>query len=554
MAKQTITVPDIGGAEDTEVIELCVAVGDRVEAEQSLIVLESDKASMEIPASVAGIVVELLVKEGDSLAEGDPVLVVETEAEAVGSAVSDEPAPEVEKAAEPEQKPEQKPEPEPAVESATTASDVSSSEQVITVPDIGAEDAVEVIEISVAVGDSVEEGDSLLVLESDKATMEIPSPAAGELLALLVNEGDQVRSGDAIATLKTAGQPVVTESKDPAPASVPASAAESAKPEAAPAAGKVVSAEPALASAAPAAGIYAGPAVRKLAREFGIELAAVRGSGPRGRIVKEDLQEFVKKGLSGVAGAAVVTGGAGIPAVPVVDFAQFGEVDIQPLSKIGKLTAANMQRSWLNVPHVTQFEEADVSELEAFRKELKLEGERRGVKLTPLPFILKACAAALRENPRINASLAGDGENIVYKNYVHIGVAVDTPAGLVVPVVRDVDKKGLWELAAETFELAARAKERKLKVTDMQGACFTISSLGTIGGTGFTPIVNAPEVAILGVSRAAVKPVWDGEQFQPRTMLPLALSYDHRVVNGVDGGRFMTQLATTLADIRRLLL
>ena len=292
--------------------------------------------------------------------------------------------------------------------------------------------------------------------------------------------------------------------------------------------------------------------MRKLARELGVDLAALSGSGPKGRILKDDVQDYVKRALTkGAAGPAT---GAGIPPVPEVDFAAFGEIDTQPMTKIDKVTAANMHRSWLNVPHVTQFDEADITELEAFRAELKAEGERRGTRLTPLPFILKACAQALRDNPRVNRSISADGESFIYKQYVHIGMAVDTPAGLVVPVIRDVDKKSLWELAAETAELAGKAKDRKLKPVEMQGGCFSVSSLGNIGGTGFTPIVNAPEVAILGVSKLTTKPVWNGEDFEPRKLLPLTLSYDHRAVNGADGGRFMTQLCSLLADIRRLLL
>jgi pyruvate dehydrogenase E2 component (dihydrolipoamide acetyltransferase) len=292
--------------------------------------------------------------------------------------------------------------------------------------------------------------------------------------------------------------------------------------------------------------------VRKLARELGVDLAAVRGSGPKDRILKEDVQEFVKRALQG--GGTGPTTGAGIPPVPEVDFAKFGAIDVQPLSKIDKVTAANMHRSWLNVPHVTQFDEADITELEAFRAEMKAEGEQRGTRLTPLPFILKACAAALKDNPKLNRSISADGENFVYKQYVHIGMAVDTPAGLVVPVIRDVDQKSLWQLAEETADLAVRAKDRKLKPQEMQGGCFSISSLGSIGGTGFTPVVNAPEVAILGVSKLAMKPVWNGSDFEPRKMLPLCLSYDHRAVNGADAGRFTTQLCSLLADIRRLLL
>ena len=296
--------------------------------------------------------------------------------------------------------------------------------------------------------------------------------------------------------------------------------------------------------------------MRKLARELGVNLSRIQGSGPKGRILKEDIQNFVKRSLQGDSGMGTAGAGtgAGIPPVPKVDFSAFGEVDIQPLTKVDKVTAANMHRNWLNVPHVTQFGEADVTDMEAFRVEMKAEAERHGVKLTPLPFLLKACATALRDNPRFNASLAGDGEHIVYKRYVHVGVAVDTPAGLMVPVIRDVDRKNLWELAAETAELAIKAKERKLTPAEMQGGCFTISSLGNIGGTGFTPIINTPEVAILGVSRLETKPIWNGTDFEPRQMLPLSLSYDHRVVNGADAGRFMGQLDHLLGDIRRLLL
>jgi pyruvate dehydrogenase E2 component (dihydrolipoamide acetyltransferase) len=289
-----------------------------------------------------------------------------------------------------------------------------------------------------------------------------------------------------------------------------------------------------------------------LAREFGLDLALVGGSGPRGRIVKEDLQEFVKKSLSGAVPA--VTSGSGIPPIPEVDFAAFGPVEIEPVSKMGKIIAANMQRNWLNVPHVTQFDDADITDLEAFRADMKAEGEKRGVKLTPLPFMLKACAVALRDNPKFRSSLSADGQSLVYKQYIHIGMAVDTPAGLLVPVIRDVDRKTVWELAEEVVAIAGKARDRKLTPAEMKGATFTISSLGNIGGRGFTPIVNAPEVGILGVSKASIQPVWDGVEFQPRKMLPLALSYDHRVINGGDAGRFLTQLVALLSDIRRLIL
>lgn len=548
MAKETLTVPDIGGAEDAEVIEVSVSVGDTIELEQSLIVLESDKASMEIPAEAAGTVVEVLAKEGDNLKEGDPIVVVDTAGDSSAEAPAEEPAPEPtpEPAPAPEQAPAPAPEPAPAA---------AAEEQTVPVPDIGTDEAVEVIEVSVAPGDTVAEGDTLIVLESDKASMEMPAPFGGEIVSLSVKEGDQVREGDPVAVMKTeaaatpASQPEPAESPQPA-ASEPAPAQQAA-PQPAPA-------ESAAKPAAPAEGIkgggeiYAGPAVRKLARELGVDLASVRGSGPKDRILKEDVQEFVKRALQG--GGTGPTTGAGIPPVPEVDFAKFGAIDVQPMSKIDKVTAANMHRSWLNVPHVTQFDEADITELEAFRAEMKAEGEKRGTRLTPLPFILKACAAALKDNPKLNRSISADGENFIYKQYVHIGMAVDTPAGLVVPVIRDVDQKSLWQLAEETADLAARAKDRKLKPQEMQGGCFSISSLGSIGGTGFTPVVNAPEVAILGVSKLAMKPVWNGADFEPRKMLPLCLSYDHRAVNGADAGRFTTQLCSLLADIRRLLL
>ncbi len=448
--------------------------------------------------------------------------------------------------------------------------------QKVTVPDIGGAEAAEVIEVLVAVGDQVVVDQGLIVLESDKASMEIPSTLAGTVVELLVAPGQQLAEGAPVAIIEVAG-PATQEIAEPAESVAPvesvAPAVAAPAPDLAPALDSAaadpaqpvvpapVAATPrtsaaaaALAVAEPPAGehpgVYAGPAVRKLAREFGVSLQQVSGSGPRGRVVKEDLQQFVQRALSDrPAGGSV-----GIPAVAEIDFGRFGPVEVTQRSKLDKLTAANMQRSWLNVPHVTQFDEADITALEEFRAGLKGEAERRDTRLTPLPFILKACAVALRDNPRFNSSLAAGGEQLVHKGYIHIGMAVDTSAGLVVPVIRDVDRKTIWELAQEVMSLAGKARDRKLGPGEMQGGCFTISSLGSIGGSGFTPIVNTPEVGILGVSRAAIKPVWDGRTFAPRTMLPLALSYDHRVINGGDGGRFMTQLATLLGDIRQLLL
>lgn len=543
MAKQQVIVPDIG-ADAAEVIEWMVQVGDEIAVDDSLLVLESDKASMEVPSTLAGTVVELLVNIGDSLSEGAAIVLVETADATEPEQVAEEPAEtnKTEAAVQPEV--------QEALVEAPINQPVSAGKHSVLVPDIGTDDAVEVIELSVSVGDEVEEGDTLLVLESDKASMEIPADASGRVLEIAVAVGASLKQGDLIGVLEVAGR----VDAPPAPAQEP-------KQEAAPAAPAAPQAVPEQPKTAPVAKatasssevVYAGPAVRKLAREFSIPLEQVSGSGPRGRILKEDLHTFVQQRLSKPE-AATVSVGAGIPAVPAVDFSQFGPVREEALSKIGKVTAANMQRSWLNVPHVTQYDDADVTDLEAFRASLKDEAARKGTKLTPLPFLLKACAVALKDNPKFNASLSADGESIIYKEYVHIGFAVDTPAGLLVPVIRDVDKKGLWELAEEVLELAALARDKKLKPAQMQGACFTVSSLGALGGKGFTPIVNAPEVGILGVSKSSVQPVWDGSSFVPRTMLPLSVSYDHRVINGADGGRFMNQVVALLSDIRRLTL
>ena len=546
MSKQQVIVPDIGGSEGAEVIELLVAVGDEVALEQGLIVLESDKASMEIPSTAAGTVVELLVAEGDQLAEGAPVVTIEVVGAAAGS-VDEETASEQAIAAEgvPTEVADSADEP-PVAQVAAAANPVNET---IVVPDIGSDEPVDLIEVCVKAGDSVAEGDSLVVLESDKASMEVPAPVAGEVLEILVTDGDRVSQGSDLMVLRlTTGSsaavvPGLAQSPSPPAATAATTAATTPKP--------VVPAALDVELSADSAGVYAGPAVRKLAREFGVLLGQVTGSGPRGRIVKEDLQQFVQRSLR-ESPALSGQGSAGIPTIAEVDFAKFGAVDVTPRSKLDKLTAANMLRNWLNVPHVTQFDEADITDLEDFRQGLKAEAEQRGARLTPMPFLLKACAVALRDNPRLNSSLAQAGENLVYKKYVHIGMAVDTPAGLMVPVIRDVDKKTIWELAEEVSVMAAKARERKLMPAEMQGGCFTISSLGSIGGTGFTPIVNAPEVGILGVSKAAIRPVWDGQAFAPRKLLPLALSYDHRVVNGGDGGRFLSRVVALLSDIRQL--
>lgn len=550
MSKETIKVPDLGGATDVEVVEISVAAGDNVAVDDTLLVLESDKASMEIPSPVEGAIVSLLVKEGDTLSEGDAI----AEIDVAGGAPA-EPATEVEQADVEPPAAEAAPEPEPAPEAAPTPAAQAESLE-IPVPDLGGGDQVEVIEVCVAVGDTIAEGDSLVVLESDKASMEVPSSHGGVVEAIAVSVGDQVGEGAALITLKASvvDSAAAVENTTPAPvpaavAAAPSPAAESKSAQPEPV--KTTQAQPGTAAAPAGAKVYAGPAVRKVAREFGVELTAVKGSGPKGRILKEDVQDFVKSALQKPSGA---TSGAGIPAIPEVDFSKFGPVRVEKLSRINKVTAENMHRSWLNVPHVTQYDDVDITELEDFRKAMKEEAAAQGAKLTPLPFLLKAAVYALQKNPAFNASLSADGESMVFKDYFHIGIAVDTPAGLVVPVLRDVDKKSVYQLAQEAIELATKAKDRKLKPADMQGGCFTISSLGNIGGTGFTPIVNAPEVAILGVSRLDIKPVWNGSEFVPRKMLPLSLSYDHRAINGAVAGRFMTDLGNALADIRRLIL
>lgn len=522
-------VPDIGGAEGVEVIEICVKAGDQVAAGDSLIVLETDKASMEIPAEAAGTIASIALKVGDKVSQGALIGVLSGAAGAVAAA----PAASA-----------------PAAAPVAAAPATASAEITLKVPDIGGAENVEIIEVAVKAGDEVAEGDSLIVLETDKASMEIPAEAAGKLLSLAVKVGDKVSMGSVIGVLATAGGAAA-----PAPVAAPATAAPTAVAPKAEAA-KPAPVATAVADVVQTGEVYAGPAVRKLARQLGVDMGKVKGTGPRGRLSKDDLRNYVKSIVASVQSGAVSTGAAssGIPRVPAVDFAKFGEIETVKMSKVKKITAENMTRNWLNIPHVTQWDDADITDLEAFRNGLKAEAEKRGSKLTPLPFIMKACAAALVAEPSFNVSIHHDGESIVHKKYVHIGIAVDTPNGLMVPVIRNVDKKGLWELTDEINAIAKKARDGKLLPADMQGGCFTISSLGAAGGNGFTPIVNAPEVAILGVSRAQMKPVWNGKEFVPRNMLPLSLSYDHRAINGADAGRFFTYLTAVIADVRRLLL
>lgn len=536
---ELIRVPDIGSGEG-EVIELFVKVGDRIEVEQSLLTLESDKASMEIPAPKAGVIKSLAVKLGDRLKEGDDLLELEVdEAPAENSASiakSDEetPAPAAQAAAAPSA---------PAVAAESIIKEIH-------VPDIGSTDKARVIELMVAVGDHITEDQSLLTLESDKASMEIPSPVSGEVVEVLVRLDTDVGMGDLILKVKVAQAAAsqtaaVAEPEQPAAeATAPAkpSAAVSVAPESAPAPDK-----------RKASVVHAGPAVRKLAREFGVDLGLVTGSGPHKRLLKEDVHAYVQQALTKQA-SATPEQGSGIPPIPEVDFSRFGETEEVAMTRLQQLGAMNLHRSWLNVPHVTQFESADITELEAFRVEQRKVAEKAGVKLTILPFLLKACAHLLQEMPDFNSSLAPSGKAVIRKKYVHLAFAVDTPEGLLVPVIRDVNQKSLLQLAAEAAELADKARNKKLSAEQMQGACFTISSLGHIGGIGFTPIVNAPEVAILGVSRATMQPVWNGKDFDPRLMLPLSLSYDHRVINGAAAAQFTRRLSELLAEIRSLLL
>lgn len=544
-----IHVPDIG-ADEVEVTEILVKVGDKVAADQSLLSVEGDKASMEVPANDAGVVKEIKVKVGDKVKTGSLIMTFEGEGAAKADAA---PAKEEAKA---DSKAETKTE-------AKTESKTASVQDV-KVPDIGG-DAVEVTEIMVKVGDTVSEDQSLLSVEGDKASMEVPAPFAGKVKEIKISVGDKVSTGSLIMVFETTG------SADAAPAAATeapkAETKAETKTEAAPAA--TATAPVASASTTAADGFvensayaHASPVIRRLAREFGINLAKVNGTGRKGRVVKEDVQNYVKQLVKQVESGATAGTGSGnsmgfdLIAWPKVDFAKFGEVEAKPLSRIQKLSGNNLHRNWVRIPHVTQFDEADITGLEDFRKEQNTLAEKKklGVKYTPLVFIMKAVAKALEEFPTFNSSLSEDGASLILKKYVHLGIAVDTPNGLVVPVVRDVNKKGIIELSRELQDISVKAREGKLTAADMQGGCFTISSLGGIGGTAFTPIVNAPEVAILGVSKSDIKPKWNGKEFEPKLMLPLSVSYDHRVIDGALAARFTATLASYLADIRQIIM
>lgn len=533
-----VHVPDIGG-DEVEVTEIMVKVGDSVTADQSLLSVEGDKASMEVPAPFAGVVKEIKVQAGSKVKTGSLIMLFEVAGSGKAPAAA-----------------------APASAPAAAAPAPASTEQKdVKVPDIGG-DEVEVTEIMVKVGDSVAADQSLLSVEGDKASMEVPAPFAGVVKEIKVQTGSKVKTGSLIMVFEVAGA-----AKAAAPAATSAAAATAAAPTA--------TASPAAAPATTAAAdgfvansayAHASPVIRRLAREFGINLAKVTGTGRKGRVVKEDVQNYVKQLVkqveSGAAPAAAATSAGGnnmgfdLLAWPKVDFAKFGAVEEKPLSRIQKISGANLHRNWVRIPHVTQFDEADITGLEDFRKEQNALADKKkmGVKYTPLVFIMKAVAKALEEFPTFNSSLSEDGASLILKKYVHLGIAVDTPNGLVVPVVRDVNKKGIIELSRELQDISVKAREGKLTASDMQGGCFTISSLGGIGGTAFTPIVNAPEVAILGVSKSDIKPKWNGKEFEPKLMLPLSVSYDHRVIDGALAARFTATLASYLADIRQIIM
>ena len=540
-AAKDVTLPDIGD-DEVEVTEILVAVGDSVNEDQSILSVEGDKASMEVPAPFAGTVKEIKVATGDTVKTGSLVFVFEVAgSESAAPAAESTPA-------------------ETKVAPAAEQSSVSSTKEV-NVPDIGG-DEVEVTEVLVAVGDSVTEDQSLLNVEGDKAAMELPAPFAGTVKEIKVATGDKVSTGSLIFVFEVAGGAPAAAAKPEAEKSAPA--AKSEKP--APKAKTATQSAPAASNesfADNSAYAHASPVVRRLAREFGINLANVKGSGRKNRVVKEDVQNYVKNLVKQVESGQLSAGKGnaggselGLIPWPKVDFAKFGEIEEKKLSRIQKLSGKNLHRNWVQIPHVTQFDEADITSLEEFRKEQNALNEKKklGVKITPLVFVMKAAAKALAEFPTINSSLSNDGESLILKKYINIGVAVDTPNGLVVPVFKDVDKKGIIELSRELMEVSAKARDGKLTSADMQGGCFTISSLGGIGGTAFTPIVNAPEVAILGVSKSEMKPKWNGKEFEPKLMVPLSMSYDHRVIDGALAARFTVTLASYMSDIRQLVM
>lgn len=577
MSKTQIHVPDVGSSDPVDVIEISVKVGDTISAEDTIIVLESDKATVEVPAPQGGKVAAISVKVGDRVKEGDAIMELEgEEADDSDDAVAADDEGDTAKGngagAQGQSKPSKQ-----STKSSTDSSDKAekpeeprgSRTETVKVPDLGDIDAAEIIEVNVAVGDELDEEQVIVVVESDKASLEIPSPNAGKVESVSVSVGDKVGTGDALITLAVAGGSTSAEESEREPESEKEADAENAnkdetgtgkesdtgaqgKPAQKSGSPSSSRGETSDSGASPSTPVHAGPAVRKLARETGVDLSQVRATGPKDRILKDDVHAYVKQRLEGQpAGGA---GGGLAVELPEIDFSQFGDVERVELNKLRKVSAQNLTRSWLTIPHVTQHDNADITDLEAFRKSQNKRLEREGVKLTMLAFLVTACARALKEYPRFNSSLENSGEALIEKGYINIGIAVDTPNGLVVPVIKDADKKGLKEIALEMGELAEKARNRKLTPADMKGGTFSISSLGGIGGTAFTPIVNWPEVAILGVSRSDMQPVWDGNQFQPRLILPLSLSYDHRVIDGAAAARFTTYLSQLLTDMRQALL
>ncbi|WP_113632753.1 pyruvate dehydrogenase complex dihydrolipoyllysine-residue acetyltransferase [Pectobacterium peruviense] len=525
-AAKEVNVPDIGG-DEVEVTEILVKVGDTVAAEQSLITVEGDKASMEVPAPFAGTVKEIKINTGDKVSTGSLIMVFEV----AGSA----PAASAAKA-----------------EAAPAAAPAASAAKEVNVPDIGG-DEVEVTEVMVKVGDKIAAEQSLITVEGDKASMEVPAPFAGTVKEIKISTGDKVKTGSLIMVFEVEGAaPAAAPAAKQEAAAAPAPAAKTAAAPAAKAEGKSDFAEN-------DAYVHATPVIRRLAREFGVNLAKVKGSGRKGRILREDVQAYVKDAVKRAESAPTAAAGGGLPGMlpwPKVDFSKFGEVEEVELGRIQKISGANLSRNWVMIPHVTHFDKTDITDLEAFRKQQNVEAEKRrlDVKITPVVFIMKAVAAALEQMPRFNSSLSEDAQRLTLKKYINIGVAVDTPNGLVVPVFKDVNKKGIVELSRELMAISKKARDGKLTAGEMQGGCFTISSLGGIGTTHFAPIVNAPEVAILGVSKSAMEPVWNGKEFTPRLMMPMSLSFDHRVIDGADGARFITIINNTLSDIRRLVM
>ena len=528
-AAKDVHVPDIGG-DEVEVTEIMVKVGDTVAAEQSLITVEGDKASMEVPAPFAGTVKEIKINTGDKVSTGSLIMVFEVAGAAPAAAPAQAAAP------------------------APAAAPAATGAKDVNVPDIGG-DEVEVTEVMVKVGDKVTAEQSLITVEGDKASMEVPAPFAGTVKEIKISTGDKVKTGSLIMVFEVEGAAPAAAAPQQAAAPAPAAASAPAPAAAAPAA----KAEGKSEFAENDAYVHATPLIRRLAREFGVNLAKVKGTGRKGRILREDVQTYVKDAIKRAEAAPAAAAGGGIPGMlpwPKVDFSKFGEIEEVELGRIQKISGANLSRNWVMIPHVTHFDKTDITDLEAFRKQQNAEAEKRklDVKFTPVVFIMKAVAAALEQMPRFNSSLSEDGQRLTLKKYINIGVAVDTPNGLVVPVFKDVNKKSITELSRELTTISKKARDGKLTAGEMQGGCFTISSIGGLGTTHFAPIVNAPEVAILGVSKSAMEPVWNGKEFVPRLMLPISLSFDHRVIDGADGARFITIINNTLSDIRRLVM